>query len=189
MQYSTHGKGDLVTTTRATEEARHPGSSFITENVVLTDEVVDPYQTTMAPLVAAKRDPTKQEVEKGLRFEVENTLVDADSPIYLFVFDEFDEAAANLDGTFNKTNSRSAVPSETNIFTNTTATIYEPTSESVVRSMAYIPSSKKDPASVTKEETSSRIPLTATIVIAAALAPGANNTTADPVLATFREGY
>jgi len=188
MQFATHGSGDLATTTRSTEEARHPPAGFISENTTLIDESVDPYQTTLAPLIAARRN-SEREVEKGLRLEVDNVLVNVQSDIYAFIFDEFDPAGANLDGTFSYPRSRNGTEGESEILTNTTCTTYSPTSESVLRGFVFIPSSKNSPTLVTGGDANSRVPLRSTVVVAAALAPGENNTTASPALVKFREGF
>lgn len=188
MQFATHGRGELETTTRTTEEARHPAAGFISDNTTLVDEAVDPYQTTLAPLIAARRN-NEREVEKGLRLEVDNILVNVQSDIYAFIFDEFDPAGANLDGTFAYPRSRNGTENESEILTNTTCTTYSPTNESVLRGFVFIPSSKNSPAIVTGGDSSSRVPLRSTVVVAAALAPGENNTTASPALVKFREGF
>jgi hypothetical protein len=189
MQYAVHGTSDDATTTRTTEESRHASSSFISNNVALDGESIAPYQTTVAPLIAARRNSTP-EVEKGLRLEVDNILLDSDSACYTFIFDEFDVPASNLDGTFSYPESRnSVVNDESNILTNTSCTTYSPSDSSVLRGFAYVPSSKNEPAVVTEGDTTSRVPLNSTVVIAAALAPGSNNTTADPLIVPFREGF
>jgi hypothetical protein len=155
---------------------------------VLVDEAVDPYETTLAPLVAARRN-SEREVQKGLRFEVDNILVNADSDTYAFIFDEFDPTGANLDGAFEFPRSRNGTDEEAEILTNTTCTTYSPTTESVLRGFVFIPSSKNTPSLVTGGDSSSRVPLRSTVVVAAALAPGENNTTANPALVKFREGF
>jgi len=188
MQYATHGKGDIKTTTRTTEEARVTGGGFISDQVTLTDESVDPFNSTLSPLVAARRN-SELTVQKSLRFEVDNVLLDCQSDVYAFIFDEFRPGDSGLDGTFSPPKSKGATTRESRILTNTTATTYSPTTDSVLRGFVFIPSSKNDPALIVGGDASSRIPLRSTVIIAAALAPGENATAATPALVKFLEGF
>lgn len=189
MQFATHGKEQEGQTTRTTEEGRHTSSSFISDNIVLDEEAVDPYSTTHAPLVAAKRKADR-EVEKGLKFEIGDVLANVNSDVYLFIFDEFNVPTSGLDGSFTEVTSRNSTAiDESKILTNTTATTYTPTTDSVLRGFSYVPSSKNDPAIIIAGDTTARVPLRATSVITAALAPGENNTGANPALVEFKEGF
>jgi hypothetical protein len=187
MQYATHGKQNEKQTTRTTEEARITANGFIDTEVVTSDNAVDPFAETGRPLVAARRDESKLSVEKGMKFEVGDVQLSADQSCYIFVFDDFD--TSGLDGVFSDPVSRNGANiNETRLKTNTTCTSYTPSNLAVLRGIAYVPSAKKEPSVVVRGDTTSRVPLRATSIVTVALAPGANNTEADPALVTFKEG-
>lgn len=189
MSYITHGsrKAGIGVGTRSVEEARSTATGFIDTPAVFNNEAVDPLAEPGVPLIAVRRDTDQIRFEKALRMEIVDIFANVDSNIYVFVFDEYGDANANINGTFNRPTSTGMSGDETGLETNTDLTTYSP-SRAEVRGVTFISSSKNSAVTVTGDS-SSRVPLQATSVVTAALAPGANSTAAQPFVATIVEGF
>lgn len=188
MQFATHGSSNLSRTERGRENqiSRHTGSSYITNNVTLTNNEIDAYAEPGVPLISARRDLTELNSRVGLGMEVSDFFINSGGNVYIFIWDEFDETNALTGQNFRNLNSQQEVESRMEV--DTEATDYTPGANAVIRGMLFV-SGDKNTAELVTGEASSRLPLEATTVVTAALPPGANSTYAQPALLTMRESF
>jgi len=187
MQFSTYGSGREPRQSRTTEESRTTGGSYISETVTTTDNATDPFANAGSPLVAVRRDMSNLKSRASLSVTIEDLFVDVDQDVWLFVFDEYNAESALTGQNFTKPVSKNATD-ESRLETDTVATDYTPSNESVLRGMSYVSAGKKE-IDVLTGDTRSRLPLESTAVVTAALADGSNSTDAQPFLLTVREGF
>jgi len=188
LQFATHGSGNLEgdETGRTTEETRHTASSYIDTNVTLVNDAIDPFEEPGRPLISARRDLSNLESRTSLSLEVIDFFINSGGDVYIFIFDEFDDANALTNASFGPPISRDAT-NESRIETDTSATDYTPQS-AALRGMLYV-SGDKNAAEVITGDSSAKVPLESTTVVTAALPPGNNSTYAQPALLSLREGF
>lgn len=187
MQYVTHGSRSegIGVGTRSIEETRVPASGYIDTPAATANESIDPFAEPGSPLVAVRRLQSDLRFKKGLRLEVNELFADVDSDIFVFIFDEFDPDNANINGSWTQPTSSGG--DETGLETNTSLTTYSP-SNPEIRGLTFISSSKNSTSTITGDS-SSRVPLNATSIMTAVLAPGSNSTTPSPFIANIIEGF
>lgn len=191
MQYAVYGAGNLSdsATGRETSELRQTGNAYIDENVVLTENAVDPFAQPGRPLVAAQRNLTETRSRTSLSVDVVDTFLKIGGDVYVFIFDEWEPDTALTGASFTEPVSRGSTsgPEESKLLTDTQATDYTPT-EAVLRSVLYVTGDKQTPSTITGSA-QNRLPIDATTVLTAALPPGNNSTFAQPAQITMREGW
>lgn len=187
MQFVTHGGSVRESVSRNTEEARRTTGGYINVSATTTNGAIDPFAEPGVPLVSLRRDKNNIRSRKGLKFTVESLFLNADSNCYLFIFDEYNEESALTGHNFTTPVSRGAT-NESRLESDTSATAYTPSNDSILRGMAYVSTTNKQTQQITGITTSD-VPLEATAVVTAAKDVGANNTDAQPLLVTATEQF
>jgi hypothetical protein len=189
MQWATHGAARLADEEqgRTSEASRVTGTSFISDEVVLSNNEVDPFAEPGVPLVSMRRDINDVESRTTLSVSVNDFFANVSSDVWIFVFDEYDEENTLTNENFRETNIvQNGVESRVQV--DTQATEYTPGPNATIRGMAYIVADNKSTQEITGD-TSSRLPIEATVVCTAVLATGSNSTGARPFTLEVQEGY
>jgi len=179
MQYTVHGKAS-TNSERRTREFRHTTNSFIDKNVIENNGAVDAFAEPGVPLISVRRNQSIINSRKGLSLNIENIFANVGNDCYLFLFDEYDNAALT-GANFTPPQSRGGSADESLVETDTEATAYTPSNNAVLRGMAFLSSGGLSEKTVLPAgDTGTQPPLEATTVLTAALAPGKGATDASP---------
>lgn len=186
MQYATHGSID-ESVSRTTEESRITTGNYIDTAASTTGNAIDPFAEPGRPLISLRRETDNLRARKGLEFTVNDLYLSAESDCYIFVFDEYNEDTALTGVNFSAPTSRGSAD-ETNIEVDTEATAYTPSSNAILRGMAYVSTTNRTTQEITGD-TRSNVPLEAAAVTTVVKAPGENNTDANPFLLESTERF
>lgn len=187
MVFATHGTSNTKETeeARTLEVVRHTTTSYIGTNATFNNNSIDPFAEPGVPLVSIRRDESDLESRVSLNMQIIDAFCNATSNMYLILWDEYDDSGLT---NSNFRSPDTSEPSETRVLVDTEATDYTPSSSANIRGIQFLGTGNQSTEFQTGDA-STRIPLEATLVLTAVLAPGANATDAQPAILEVREDW
>jgi len=178
MQFSRYGEGQELPT-RNTQVSRFTSGSFIGTAKVTNNNALDPQAEPGSPLVAIR---SEDQLDDTL-IRVPKIVMDADADVYLYQWDEYDDAAALTGENFRKP--KTVTSGESKLEVDTEATDYSP-STYTLRGVTKIEGGKKE-VSLGVESTNDKLPIRGTRVVT--VVSDGTSTDAQPIIVDVEEGF
>lgn len=184
MQFTTYGADLDDVPRRQTDETRITTNNYISDTRGLTNNAVDPSSEPGKPLISFRRDPSEAETLNLRSNELEAKVTGGD--IYVFIWDEYDEATALTGESFGSTVSLNNAGQESHLQTDTSATDYAPET-AVVRGIQFFPGGGGSNSQRGGENVDLRIPMQGTRIYTAV--NDGSNADVEPFVVGIEEGY
>jgi hypothetical protein len=180
VQYSLYGATREGRNVRRTRTGRTTQNTYIDTSAATSNNAVDPFAEPGLPLVAVRRRGRETMPLNTDSFEVRPT-----QDVWLFVWDEYDEAAALTGANFRQPHGdNTGVESQVEV--DSEATAYAPAT-AVLREAIPLKGADTTPVTFADERTGGTVPDRATRVVSAA--HRGNAADVDPIRARLTEGY
>jgi len=187
MQYTTYGGGIEQIEFRETDETRiTEGSNFLDLSKSLTENAVDPTAEPGRPLISIQREQGARDLAVAIE-QIDTRPISDD--IYVFQWDEFDPSTALTGEDFTDPVTPNNAGLETKVLTDTQATAYSPTNNTILRSVRLFEGGEKNKTGrQVTQRIDARLEIGATRVITA-VNDGDATADVDPFFIKIEEAY
>jgi hypothetical protein len=181
MQYSRYGSGNISAENRVTPLSRITDGKFVDDLKATNNNSLDATAEPGRPLISYKREAD----ERDTTVDTTNITLETPNDLYIYIFDEFDDANALTGANFRIPNNNQS-DLESHLRVDTEATDYTPQTF-VFRGVLKFKANDKEASIPASELIDQRVPIDATRIITAV--HDGNDTDVDPIIAKPREGY
>lgn len=186
MQYATYGAGIDDVEFRETDIVRTTASSYIDQSYATTGSEIDPSAQPGRPLVSIRREPDARDLSVAVQ-QIDTRPVSDD--IYVFQWDEWNPGTALTDASFGDPATPNNSGRESRLVTDTAATDYTPSQNSVLRSVRFFEGGQKNKTGTTvTQRVDARVVIGATRVVTA-VNDGDSSAGVDPFLLKIEEFF
>jgi hypothetical protein len=187
MQYATYGGGIEQIEFRETDETRiTAGDNYISSSKVVNNNSIDPTAETGNPLISIRRESGSKDLSVAIQDLISRPVSD---DIYVFQWDEWNPGSALTGANFTDPATANNSGEETQLVTDTEATDYTPSSDSVLRSVRFFEGGDKNKTgNLISQRTDTRVEIGATRVITA-VNDGDATADVDPFFVKMEESF